>query len=85
MRSPYPEFVLTNIIRINRNFVLTVVLKRFYYICCLEGGIYFILQHFKPKRHKISTKCFSILERDEIEEGAVALEMQVKLVTDLLE
>ena len=45
---------------------------------CTEGGIYFILQHYKQKVSKISTKCFSILELDEIEEGPIALEMWVK-------
>ena len=41
----------------------------------VEGGIYFLLKHFKPKGQKISTKCFSILEYDEIEDGPIALEM----------
>eukprot|EP00800_Vazella_pourtalesii_P002605 TRINITY_DN1254_c0_g1_i4.p1 TRINITY_DN1254_c0_g1~~TRINITY_DN1254_c0_g1_i4.p1 ORF type:complete len:173 (-),score=29.07 TRINITY_DN1254_c0_g1_i4:218-736(-) len=45
-----------------------------------EGGIYFILQHYKQKVSKISTKCFSILELDEIEEGPIALEIYKKPV-----
>ena len=56
---------------------VTIRLSYKYYFC-LEGGIYFILQHYKPKRQKVSTKCFCILEWDEIEEGPIALEMYVK-------
>ncbi|KAI6659161.1 Axin interactor, dorsalization-associated protein [Oopsacas minuta] len=45
-----------------------------------EDRIYFILQHFKQKENKISTRGFSILELDEIEEGIIALEIYKKPV-----
>lgn len=43
----------------------------------LDCAIYFEFKHFKAKKNKISTKCFAFLEKDEIKDGALALELYV--------
>ena len=41
-----------------------------------EGAsIFFEFKHYKPKKKKVSTKCFSFIEMDEIKPGKAALEM----------
>ncbi|XP_070179601.1 axin interactor, dorsalization-associated protein-like isoform X2 [Littorina saxatilis] len=41
-------------------------------------AVFFELKHFKPKKQMISTRCWSCLEKDEIKEGTVALELYKK-------
>lgn len=40
-------------------------------------SIFFEFKHFKPKKNMISTKCWAFMEKDEIKEGPVALELYV--------
>ncbi len=40
-----------------------------------ETAIFFEFQHYKPSKKKVSTKCFSFMEMDEIKPGKAALEM----------
>lgn len=41
-----------------------------------EGtAIFFEFKHYKPKKRKVSTKCFSFMEMDEMKPGKAALEM----------
>ncbi|XP_062614451.1 axin interactor, dorsalization-associated protein B-like [Saccostrea cucullata] len=41
-------------------------------------SIFFEFKHFKPKKNMISTKCWAFMERDEVKEGPVALELYQK-------
>lgn len=41
-------------------------------------SIFFEFKHFKPKKNIISTKCWAFMEKDEIKEGPVALELYQK-------
>eukprot|EP00128_Syssomonas_multiformis_P001488 Colp12_sorted_trinity150504_noHs@13223 len=44
-----------------------------------EGtAIFFEFKHYKPKKSKVSTKCFSFMELDEIRNGNAALEIYDK-------
>ena len=43
-----------------------------------QAGIFLEFKHYKPKKSKISTKCFSVLEADELQEGAKVLEIYRK-------
>ncbi|KAJ8308610.1 hypothetical protein KUTeg_013484 [Tegillarca granosa] len=38
-------------------------------------GIFFEFKHYKPKKKIVSTKCWAVLEKDEIKEGPVVLEL----------
>ena len=41
-----------------------------------EGAaIFFEFKHYKPNKKRVSTKCFSFMEMDEIKPGKAALEM----------
>lgn len=46
-----------------------------------NAAVFFEFKHWKPKKKKISTRCFAFLEMDELKEGAIALE-QYKKPTD---
>ena len=39
------------------------------------AAIFFELKHYKPKKERVSTRCFSFMELDEIRDGPVSLEM----------
>ncbi|XP_061174465.1 axin interactor, dorsalization-associated protein B-like [Saccostrea echinata] len=41
-------------------------------------SIFFEFKHFKPKKNMISTKCWAFMEKDEVKEGPVALELYQK-------
>jgi len=43
-----------------------------------NDAIFFEFHHYKPSKNKISLKCFSILEKDEIKEGSLYLEIYKK-------
>jgi len=43
------------------------------------AAIFFELKHYKPKKSKTSTKCFSILEQDELLNGQIPMELYQKL------
>jgi len=40
--------------------------------------IFFEFKHYKPKKKKKSTKCFTFIERDELKAGPVASELYLK-------
>ncbi len=40
-------------------------------------GIFFEFKHYKPKKKIVSTKCWSFMERDEVKEGDIAIELYV--------
>jgi hypothetical protein len=42
-----------------------------------DCAVFMEFKHFKPKKNKISTKCFCLLEMDEIRKGQFPLEMSV--------
>ena len=39
------------------------------------AAIVFEFKHFKPKKDKISTKCWAFLEREDVKEGVHNLEL----------
>ncbi|XP_025106112.1 axin interactor, dorsalization-associated protein-like [Pomacea canaliculata] len=41
-------------------------------------AVFFELKHYKPKKRAVSTRCWSFLEKDEIKEGPVVLELYKK-------
>lgn len=41
----------------------------------VDCAVFFELKHFKAKKKKISTKCWSFMEKDEIKPGSKVLEM----------
>lgn len=41
-------------------------------------AVFFELKHFKPKKQMISTRCWACLEKDEISDGPIALELYKK-------
>lgn len=41
-------------------------------------AIFFEFKHYKPKKKNISTKCWSIIEHDELNDGDIALEIYKK-------
>ncbi|KAL8611958.1 hypothetical protein ACOMHN_062587 [Nucella lapillus] len=41
-------------------------------------AVFFELKHYKPKKQMVSTRCWTCLERDEIKDGSVALELYKK-------
>ncbi|KAK3092632.1 hypothetical protein FSP39_005182 [Pinctada imbricata] len=41
-------------------------------------AIFFEFKHFKPKKKVVSTKCWAFMEKDEIKEGPVVLELYKK-------
>ena len=41
----------------------------------LGAAIFFELNHYKPKKTRLSTRCFSFMELDEIKDGPACLEM----------
>ena len=43
-----------------------------------NAAIFLELKHYKPKKKKVSTRCFSFMEMDEIRDGHVALELYRK-------
>lgn len=43
-----------------------------------NAAIFFEFKHWKPKKKKVSTRCFCFLEMDELKEGPVALELYRK-------
>lgn len=51
--------------------------KLLWKVSCHFAGfsIFFEFKHFKPKKNMISTKCWAFMEKDEIKEGSVALEL----------
>ena len=43
---------------------------------CFAGfAVFFEFKHYKPKKKSISTKCWAFLEKDEIKEGPVVIEL----------
>lgn len=44
-------------------------------LLCLDGAVFFEFKHYKPKKQKISTKCYSFMEQDELKNGTHPLEM----------
>lgn len=38
-------------------------------------GVFLEFKHYKPKKQKVSTKCFSVLELDELKNGTFPLEV----------
>eukprot|EP00994_Dinema_validum_P007601 NODE_636_length_1480_cov_71.000000_g473_i0.p1 GENE.NODE_636_length_1480_cov_71.000000_g473_i0~~NODE_636_length_1480_cov_71.000000_g473_i0.p1 ORF type:complete len:293 (-),score=63.79 NODE_636_length_1480_cov_71.000000_g473_i0:547-1425(-) len=43
-----------------------------------DAGIFFEFRHYKPKKKKVSTRCWSLLTMDEVKEGAATLEIYAK-------
>ncbi|XP_076464156.1 axin interactor, dorsalization-associated protein-like isoform X2 [Babylonia areolata] len=41
-------------------------------------AVFFELKHYKPKKQMVSTRCWACLEKDEIKEGPLALELYKK-------
>jgi len=39
------------------------------------AAIFFEFKHYKPKKERVSTRCFSFMELDEIRDGTISLEM----------
>eukprot|EP00698_Gefionella_okellyi_P012472 TRINITY_DN3358_c0_g1_i4.p1 TRINITY_DN3358_c0_g1~~TRINITY_DN3358_c0_g1_i4.p1 ORF type:complete len:271 (+),score=44.42 TRINITY_DN3358_c0_g1_i4:88-900(+) len=68
-----PSYVL-----INHNVYIQTPLERLPPDC----AIFFEFKHYKPRQKKISTRCWSFLEMDEIKPGPLALEVYRK-PTDL--
>lgn len=46
--------------------------------CLIGSAIFLELKHYKPRKSSISTKCFSLMEMDEIKPGKAVLEMWVE-------
>lgn len=38
-------------------------------------AVFLEFKHYKPKKQKVSTKCFSVLELDELKNGTFPLEV----------
>lgn len=38
-------------------------------------AVFFEFKHWKPKKKKLSTRCFCFMEPDEIKEGVIKLEL----------
>lgn len=47
----------------------------FFSILSSGYAVFFELKHYKPKKRAVSTRCWSFLEKDEIKEGHVVLEL----------
>lgn len=45
------------------------------YTAIVGAAIFFEFKHYKPKKERISTRCFSFMELDEIRDGPISLEM----------
>lgn len=45
-----------------------------------RGAVFLEFLHYKPKARKVSTKCFAVLEKDELETGKKMLELYAKPV-----
>eukprot|EP00049_Salpingoeca_infusionum_P018521 m.357614 g.357614 ORF g.357614 m.357614 type:complete len:310 (+) comp17885_c0_seq1:206-1135(+) len=43
-----------------------------------DGAIFLEFKHFKPKKAKTSTKCFCLMEKDELNDGQCPLEVYAK-------
>lgn len=43
-----------------------------------DCAVFFEFKHYKPKKTKLSTKCFCFMEKDELKKGAVPLEIYAK-------
>ena len=56
---------------------MTILAIDLFALTYLGSAIFFEFKHFKPKKHSISVKCFSLMEMDEIKPGKTFLEMLV--------
>ena len=54
-----------------------VVVVRLADIGLADAAVFFEFKHYKPKKTKISVKCFCFMERDEFKKGTFPLEMLV--------
>ena len=50
-------------------------IKKLLFILLVGAAIFFEFKHYKPKKERISTRCFSFMELDEIRDGPISLEM----------